>query len=211
MVDLVLVDDHQIVLDSLKILIESVADFKVIAVANNGEQALQLLPHVQPQLVLMDVHMPGMNGVEVTEKIKQHHPNLKVMMLTMSGDPLIIKQAIDAGADGYMLKSTGKEELEHGIRAVCKGKTFYSREVAQILINDHLKASTDARKVLSVLTAREREVMQLICNELSVVEIAALLGLSEHTVKTHRKNILHKLKLKNTAALVTLAFQLSAK
>ncbi|MEX0968730.1 MAG: response regulator transcription factor [Bacteroidia bacterium] len=209
MIRILIADDHQMFLDGIKSLLKNEPDIKIIGEALTGGEVMAFLLKQQPDIILMDMRMPVMNGLETTIAIKKKYPHCKVVMLTMDIDGDVISAILDAGAEGYILKNTGKEELETAIRRVADGSTFYSNEVTEKLIASYKNKLKDKEvKPEEVeLTSREKEVLELIAKEFTTSEIAAKLYLSAHTVETYRKNLLNKLDVRNIAGLVKYAIK----
>jgi len=208
MIKIVIADDHEMVIDGLMAVLENVEDYQVIGKANSGHEVLQLLQKQVPDIILMDIDMPNMNGMECTAYVKKHYSDVKVLILSMHGDAAHIKEVLNKGADGYILKNTGKKELVQAITALLKGRTYFDQAVTNELISDHRSEERKSKSWrMPDLSAREKEIIKLICDEKTQVEISDILSLSEHTVKTHRKNILRKLNVKNTAGLVKFAVE----
>lgn len=218
---LMLADDHRMFLDGLSELIALISGVEVVATAINGVEVMQLLEKVPCDLVIMDIQMPVQDGLATTRLIKKHYPRTKVLILTMNSEFSLIKHLLAAGALGYILKTTGREELERAIRRVSAGLTYFSEAVAMELARQYMPKSTvlspladtglpatePAGKVLISLTEREKEIIALVAREYSTPEIANILFLSPATVDTHRRNIIHKLGVKNVAGLTRYALK----
>lgn len=206
---IVLVDDHTILRSTLKFTLSQLDFAEVIAEASNGKEFLQVMESAEPDIVLMDISMPEMDGLEATQKILKIHPNLKIIVLTMFGDQEYYFKMIHAGAKGFVLKKSGIDELEKAIKTVAEGESYFSNEILRnIIIN------IGDRKLKNVildspasLTKRELEVLKEICNGYSNNEIADLLHISPKTVEGHRNNLLSKTNSKNTANLVMYAIK----
>ncbi|MEO1054564.1 MAG: response regulator transcription factor [Bacteroidota bacterium] len=197
-----LVDDHQILLEGLVSFLESEADIEVVGLATSGKEALTIIDRKPPDVLITDIEMPGMDGIELTTKVKQLLPNIKVLALTMYNEQAYIKDMLRVGASGYILKNSGKDEFINAVRSVVEKGNYLSPEVMQNFIGSQKgKESAYGKK----LSDREIEIVQLIANELTTEEIAEKLHLSAFTIKTHRKNILLKLGLKNSAGLIKYA------
>ncbi|HAP02401.1 MAG TPA: DNA-binding response regulator [Bacteroidetes bacterium] len=202
-------DDHQLFIEGIKALIRDSAEVKLIGEAENGEDLLNQLKNVQPEVILMDINMPKLSGIEATKKIRQQFPEIKILALTMFDDSLYVSEMIKAGASGYLLKNAGKAELINAITKVNKGERYVSSEVSLKLIEqmnspvEH--AMPPVRK--AEITKRELEIVRLIAQELTNAEIAVKLNNSPMTIITHRKNILRKLGVKNTAGLIKYAME----
>ena len=205
-ISLFLVDDHEIFLDGLKGILQSSPELNVVGQARNGWGAWDWLQENEVDLLVTDIHMPEMDGVELTEKIKAHNPDQKVLILSMYDDYSVIERIFDAEAEGYVLKNAGRDEFLKAIDRINGGSSYYSQEVMQILMTER-RNKTAAPDISKLLSPREIEILTLICAELSTKEIAAKLFLSPRTVETHRKNILQKTGVKTLVGLVKLAFQ----
>ncbi len=192
-------------LDGLKSILEREDDIEIVAEALNGEEAIKVADRMTLDIILMDVTMPRLNGFTTTAKIKEKYPNIKVLLLTMHGSRDFIEQALEIEADGYVLKNTGKDELTHAIFSLGNGEKYYSEEVKRSFMDSFGKKS--APQAAINLSKREIEVLRLVVQELSTTQIADKLFISHHTVDTHRKNLLSKLGVKNTAGLVKYAMQ----
>lgn len=210
---IIIVDDHQLVQDGLKAIVSEMEDLTVIATAQNGKEAVDLTSNLNPDLVLMDIDMPIMNGLEATRQIKaKQELASKVIILTMHNEASLIKKVMDIGADGYLLKNADSEELISGLRTVLDGKAYFSSEVTQSLLNPNssAKGSFDLdpdTMNLSKLTEREIEVLKLIAEGFSNKEIGEKLYISHRTVDTHRTNLMKKLDSHNIAGLIKFAIK----
>ncbi|MFZ6012529.1 MAG: response regulator [Bacteroidota bacterium] len=205
MIHVILADDHQVVIDGLKAILVQEDDIKVAGEALDGEKLLALLRKSdgQPIVVLLDINMPGIDGIEATKIIRQKHPHVRILILSMYNKPTFIKGLIEAGVSGYILKNTGREELLRAIRTVAGGEEYFGSEVTKTIMNS-FKSGADPTVEL---TKREIEILKLVAKAYSTAEIAEKLFISTYTVDTHRKNLLSKLNLKNTAGLVNYAVQ----
>lgn len=207
---LFIADDHQMLLDGMKALLRDVEDIIVVGEASNGSDVLQYLEQHPVDVILMDISMPVMNGIETTSHIVHKYPNVRVIALTMHGERSFISRVLKAGAAGYVLKNTGKQDLLQAIRKVASGGTYISHEVASVMMEQFMPQA--ARRngtgtAASELTKREEEILRLIAQEMTNNEIADRLFISMHTVETHRKNLIRKIGVKNTAGLVKYALQ----
>lgn len=201
---LVLVDDHQIVRTGLKMLFASEPDIEIVGEADSGAAALDLVERLRPDVVVMDVAMPGMTGIEATRRIKELAPEVAVLALTMYEDEEYFFQMINAGASGYIPKRAAPDDLLAAIRVVAQGNVFLHATLARFLTREAAHTATGALAE-DDLTAREREVLTLIAEGLTSREIAARLVISPKTVDRHRENIMAKLNLHNRAELVRFA------
>jgi two-component system, NarL family, response regulator NreC len=202
-----LADDHAILRSGLRLLLEREPDFAVVGEAGDGRAALEWLASEPADIAVMDVGMPGLNGIEATAQIARLYPKTAVIMLSMHSDETYVLRCLRAGALGYILKESAEHELIAAIRAVVAGKSYFSPKVRRLLQQDHVARlhRSGGEDRFEVLTSREREVLQLIAEGNSNKEVAARLFLSVHTVETHRKNILEKLKLHGPADLILYA------
>jgi DNA-binding NarL/FixJ family response regulator len=205
--DLIIVDDHLIFRQGLKSLIMLENFATVIGEASNGEEFLELLSHLKPDLVLMDIDMPRMNGMEATKKAIEIMPDLKVIAFTMFGDEEYYYKMIDLGVKGFILKSSGIQELEKAIRDVMLGESFFSSELLRKIINNLGRNADKIAGKTHQLTPRELEVLRHICMGLNNDQVADKLFISAKTVKSHRSNLLEKTNCKNTPALILFALR----
>lgn len=207
-IKILLADDHKIMRDGLRTLIEGQPGMKVIAEAGNGQEAVQKAIILQPDIVVMDINMPGLNGIEATRQIVAKTPEVKVIALSMYSEKKFIVEMLKAGASGYLLKECAAEELITAIRSV-KQKTLYlSPGLAGDLAMDYIAlVSSDKLMQASLLTPREREVLQLIAEGNSTKEIAHSLNVSVKTIETHRRQIMDKLGITSVAALTKYALK----
>lgn len=204
MTNILLADDHTVLSDGLRILIESQADTHVVAVAADGRQAVKMALEFKPDLVLMDVSMPVLNGIEAARQIHAQIPQIHLLMLSMHADMEYVHRALEAGAKGYLLKDSAGAEVLQAIRAVLAGRTYFSPKITEKLLVNLTRTQTGP---LDSLSDREREVLQLTTEGRTSLEIAAMLSLSPKTVETYRSRIMTKLNLDNLPALVKFAIQ----
>ncbi len=199
---IVLVDDHTLFRNGLKNLLNRIQGFRVVAEAENGKKFLELLDEVTPDIVLLDIAMPVMDGVEAATKALEMQKDMSIITLSMFADEAYYKQMVEAGVRGFILKDAGIAEVESAIRTVHQGKTFFSQELLQALLSG-LYHDTGLEKY--ELSEREIEVIQQVCTGKSNLEIADDLCISKRTVEKHRANIMEKTHCKNTASLVIFA------
>lgn len=206
-IKLFLVDDHKMIREGLKSFLAEQEDFEIIAEAENGKDCLNQLKDIKADIVLTDLNMPEMDGLELTKNIKAKYPNIKVIALTMMGESQHIKQMLSEGAMGYLLKDCSEKELITAIKNVYNNGTYYSPEVTNIILNNIRKIKPLVSKVASEmpLTDREKEVLYLILKEKSNKEIADELFVSVRTIDAHKRNLLDKTGSKNVAGLVLYA------
>lgn len=205
---ILLVDDHVVLRQGLKALFSAEDDIEIVGEAGNGREALSLVPELQPDIVLMDISMPHLNGIEATRQIRRDHPTVKVVILSMHDGEAYVLQAFRAGAVGYVLKQSNATELLSAIRAAHNGGSFLSSPISQTVIGNYIRQANfqDQAGDGEILTSREREVLQPLAEGLPNREIAKLLGISVKTVERHRSNMMHKLGLQNKTELVRYAF-----
>jgi two-component system response regulator NreC len=205
---LVLADDHTILREGIRALLEDQPDMTVVGEAQDGRQAVQLAHDLRPEMVLMDIGMPLLNGLEATRQIKRDHPEIHVLVLTMHENEEYIHEVLAAGASGYILKQAAASELVAAIRAVHRGDAVLSPAITRVVIQDYLHSEAAQPVTASnELTAREREVLQLIAEGHTGKEIAELLCLSVKTVQAHRTNLMQKLDLHDRGDLIKYAIQ----
>src|SRR5579872_5413051 len=207
MIRVLIADDHGIVRTGLRLLLDPVADIDVIGEAANGREAVRLAAELHPHIVIMDIAMPLLNGLQSAAQIIEENPRAGVIFLSMHSDESYILKALDAGARGYLLKDNADEYIERAIRAVAAGKPFFSPAIARALLEDDVRLMRKRRTQDSydLLTERERETLQLLAEGKSNKDAAAVLNLSPYTVETHRTNMMQKLALHNTAEIVLYA------
>jgi len=205
---ILLVDDHKIVRDGLRNLLEKHPDIVVAGEAEDGREALQLARKLSPDVVIMDIAMPDLNGMEATRQILSELHNVKVIALSMHSDKRFVSEMLKAGASAYLLKDCAFEELITAIRTIMKGKTYLSPGIADVVIEDYIrKGSKEDSSVFSILSDREREVLQLMVEGKSTKEIAANLNVSAKTIETHRTNLMTKLDIHTIAELTKYAIR----
>lgn len=197
-------DDHGVVAEGLKHLVEAQPDMEVIALVADGREAVQLAREAQPDVVLMDLSMPELNGADATRAIVQRDPSCRVIVLSMYAEREYVRRALKAGAVGYVVKRSAAKEVVDAIRAAHAGQRYLSPRVADVLIEDRAEDRDDP---LARLSAREREVLQLIAEGRTGAEIAERLGLSQKTVETYRARLIEKLGIRDVPGLVRFAIQ----
>lgn len=206
---ILLVDDHKIIRDGLKLYFEDSDNYEVAAEAEHGEHALEVLNDSSFDLVITDISMPVMDGITLTQKIKEKNPEQKIMALTMMGENQHIKHMLSAGVNGYILKNSDKSEILKAIDTITAGDNYYSNEVTKIIM-DSMSGKKKPQQRLTLetpLTSREKEVLKLIVKEYSNQEIADELFISVRTVDAHKRNLLEKTGCKNIAGLVVYALE----
>jgi DNA-binding NarL/FixJ family response regulator len=204
-----LADDHAVLRDSLQFLLGAQADFTVVGVAGNGRDAVQQVAQLRPDVAVLDIAMPEMNGIEAARQIRQACPSTQVIILSMHRTPEHISQALQAGARGYLVKESASDEVIEAVRAVHAGKRYMSQGLSDVAIEYYVSLHRDdaVRSRLDSLTAREREILQLLAEGRSSPEIADLLSLSPRTVDSYRSRIVQKLDIHHLPGLVRFAIQ----
>lgn len=205
MIRILIADDHQMFIDGLKSMLEDTAGIQVIGEAMNGLEVMDICQRTAVDTVIMDISMPGMDGIEATKELLKKHSHIKVLGLSMFNDRNYISDLLKAGAHGYILKNTGKDELVKAIQILESGESYLGDEVSKTLLSSFMKKPS--LQVVEKLSRREAEVLECIATGLTTNEIANQLFISKNTVETHRKNLLYKLKAKNTAELVNNAYK----
>lgn len=202
-IKIMIAEDQLVILHAMAALLENVPDFNIIGIARNGEELLQLAVKNKPDIILMDIKMPKMNGLEAARRIDQKMPWVKVIALSMYNHPVFIKEMLKNGAKGFLSKNCAPAELYEAIRSVYHGKIYLSANIQEVILEDFTTSTTpDHNNDIRSLTARELEVIQMLASGYMTREIASQLFISEKTVERHKSNILRKMKLKNTAQLV---------
>lgn len=206
---ILLADDHQIIRAGLRSLLEKEPGLTVIAEAETGRDAVRLTLVQQPEVVVMDVAMPDLNGIEATRQIIAERPGIRVVALSMHADRRYVMEMLKAGASAYLLKDSAFEELVRAIRTVLANQTYLSPEIANLVVGDYVRQlqQHNDTSAFSVLTVREREVLQLLTEGSSTAQIAERLHLSVKTIETHRQNIMEKLGLRSIAELTKYAIR----
>ncbi len=204
-----LADDHIVMRSGLRALLERQANLEVVGECENGRETVELAASLRPDVVVMDVGMPLLNGIEATKAIVSKHPTTAVVILSMHADESYVMRALKAGARGYLLKDSAAADLISAIQAISKGKSFFSPKVSHILAEDYIRVLKQKGAVDSydLLTDREREILQLLAEGKANKEVATSLNISPYTVETHRGHILQKLNLHNPAELVLYAIR----
>ncbi len=202
----IIVDDHDVVRAGLRVVLGKMPDVQVVGEAADGHAAIQLVAQLQPDLVLMDLSMPHLNGLEASRRITADAGSVRVIVITMHADRQYVIEALKAGAAGYVLKKNVAQELPAAIPAVMDGKSYLSPEIAHIVVGDFVRQSSEpGRGASDVLTAREREVLQMVAEGLTTKEIAGSLGIATKTIESHRSQLMTKLKIHSVAGLTKYA------
>jgi DNA-binding NarL/FixJ family response regulator len=204
---ILLADDHTVMRRGLRLLLESQPEFSVVAEAADGRQAVEQAEATQPDVAVVDIAMPNLSGIEAAQRINAAHPQIAIVILSMHSDEGYVLRALKAGAKGYLLKDSAEGDLIEAIKAVHRGKTFFSPEITKMLVADYVQEirTRGVEDSYDLLTPREREILQLLAERKSNKEIAVSLNLSPYTVETHRRNLQEKLNLHNLAELILYA------
>ncbi|MFL6351297.1 MAG: response regulator [Bryobacteraceae bacterium] len=200
-------DDHGVVRKGLRLLLQQYPEIEVAGEAANGREAVRLAAELSPNVILMDVAMPLLNGIDAAEQIRRSDDHIGVIMLTMHADEGYLLRALNAGVRGYLLKESAEEDLLRAVQAVSQGKPFFSPAITQTLLEDYMRVLKEEglSDSFELLTAREREVLQLLAEGKTNKEVASILDISLYTVESHRTNLMQKLNLHNTADIVLYA------
>ena len=205
-IKIILADDHKIVRDGLRTLIQRETDMTVIAEAEDGKIVVKQVARLLPDLVIMDIVMPNMNGIDATRDIIKNYPNIKVIALSMHSDKRFVAGMFEAGASGYLLKDCAFEELATAVRAVMSNQTYLSPKIANVIINRN-RGCIKSSVMSSVLTQREGEILRILADGVPSKDIAASLHISVKTVQAHRQNIMRKLNINSGIDLVKYAIR----
>lgn len=207
-IKVILADDHTIIREGLAAIIQKNPDIKVVAQAGDGRTVVQLTKQLMPDVVVMDITMPGLNGIESTRQITSECNNVKIIALSVHSSKQFVIEMLRAGASGYLLKDCVSDDLAYAIRSVAAGQNYLSPQIAQIVIKNYINDLETLRtSVFSILTHREREVLQLMAEGKSTKQIASMLNLSIKTIETHRQHITNKLNITNVAELTKYAIR----
>jgi DNA-binding NarL/FixJ family response regulator len=206
-IKVLLADDHGIVRKGLRFLLERQQGIEVVGEAADGRETVALAAALQPNVVIMDIGMPHLNGIDATEQIIRRDPRVGVIILSMHSDEGYIVRALGAGAKGYLLKESAEEDVVRAVSTVAQGRPFFSPRITQTLLEDYVRhlQQRGLQDSYDLLTEREKEVLQLLAEGKSNKEVATILDLSVYTVETHRTNLMQKLNLHNTAEIVLYA------
>lgn len=204
---ILLADDHQLMRRGVRLMLEREPDLTVVGEASDGREAVALAKSLKPELVVMDVGMPNLNGIEAAHQMTLDHPELAIVMVSMHSDETYILRALKAGARGYLLKDSAEADLIKAVHAVAGGKSFFSPVVSKLLLDDYIRKlkRSGTEDAYDLLTPREREILQLIAEGKSNKDIANLLDLSVYTVESHRANLMEKLNLHGLPELILYA------
>ena len=208
-IKIMIADDHTIIRQGMRKLFEAYPELQIVGESQDGEEAVELVKQLLPDLIIMDISMPGLNGLEATRQIKKRFPETKILILTMHAEKEYIFKILQSGASGYLLKGSAIDELVTAIHAVDRGESYLSPPISKSIIEDYVGGGPKSRGALrsQPLTTREREVLQLIAEGHTSKRIATRLSLSSKTVETHRSHIMQKLNIHNAAGLIRYAIQ----
>ena len=204
---LALADDHTIMRSGLRLLLERESDFSIVGEAGDGREVIEIVEAQSPDVVIMDVAMPNLNGIEAARRITSAHPRTAVIILSMHSDESYVLRALNAGARGYLLKDSAESDLISAVRAVSEGKAFFSPAISKLLVEDYVRQlrQRGVEDSYELLTPRERELLQLVAEGKTTKEAATVLNLSPHTVDTHRSNLMRKLNVNSLPELILYA------
>jgi RNA polymerase sigma factor (sigma-70 family) len=209
MVKVFLIDDHRIFLEGLEKLLSDDPAMVIVGTSSDAREGIKKIQQLQPDVVLMDISMPGLNGLEGTRMISRICPKTKILILSMHENELFLRRALEAGADGYILKDSRVDELVHAIQETYEGNCYLSPSISRKLVDEYLetKRREEIKNQIPVLTGREREILQLLAEGHTSQDIAKVLSISQKTVQTHRKQIMRKLNVHRISDLVKYAVQ----
>ncbi len=213
LIRVLLIDDHELVRSGIKALLEKSEDIRVVGEAGEGHEALECIRETNPDVVLLDISLPGLNGLEVAAKARKDSPRLRIVFLSMHSNEEYVLQALKIGASGYVLKQSSTRELELAVRSAKKGETFLSPAISNTVVSDYMarlkggNVKKPGANPYEVLTSRQREILQLIAEGFSSKEIAQKLSLSINTIEVHRANLMDRLNIHDIAGLVRYAIQ----
>ena len=207
MIRVLIAEDHSMVRAGIRALLEKAGDIHVLGEAANGQEAIEMARELNPDVLIMDIMMPRMNGIQAAENIREMKLSTNILLLSMYSDAGLVYQALQCGVKGYVLKSSASDELIWAVRAVANGQTHLSSPISEIVIESVInpQSSGQTNDPLSILSPREKEILQLVAEEHTSSEIADILFISEKTVEKHRARLMEKLSVRNMAGLVRLA------
>ncbi len=199
-------DDHQVLVDGIKVMLEQEEGFAYAGAASSGEETIERLRDLSIDVLLLDINLPGIDGMETARQVGALYPEIAIMALTMHDGPKFVKGMLKNGANGYLLKNTGKQELLAAIRQLHSGEPYYSQEITKVLVGS-ITGQKRSQGINLKLSRREKEVLQLIMREFTTQEIADKMFVATSTVETHRRNLLNKLGARNVAGMVRIALE----
>ncbi len=210
MIRILVADDHAMFVDGIESILKNEKDIEVIGRCYNGQAVLDFLEQQEPDIILLDINLPDMTGIEVSKKVLSSHPSVKILAISMFNEESFVTEILNNGAQGYILKNTGREELLKAIHTICDGQTYFSNDVTNTIMKGLMKQRKESNTKTSFfpkISRREKEVLTLIMQEHTTQEIADKLFISLKTVESHRSNLLNKLNARNTAGLVRIALE----
>jgi DNA-binding NarL/FixJ family response regulator len=209
MIQVLIAEDHQLVREGIHALLEKAGDIRIVGEASNGKEAIDLVQELKPDVLVMDIMMPRLNGIQAAEYIRDLKLPTRILILSMYSDAGFVHRALQCGVTGYVLKSSVSDELLQAVRSVAGGNMFLSSQISEIVENSVAHPGTAGKEEdpFSILSPREKEIVQLIAEEHTSVEIGKILFISDKTVEKHRSRIMDKLKVRNLAGLVRLAIK----
>ena len=207
MIRILIAEDHLMVRSGIRALLEKSGDLNILGEASNGQEAVEMVEKLKPDVLIMDIMMPRLNGIQAAENIRKLKLHTHILLLSMYADEGLVYQALQSGVKGYVLKSSVSDELLWAVQAVAQGKTYLSSQISEIVVESavHPRPTGQDHDPISNLSPREKEILQLIAEEHTSGEIAAMLFISEKTVEKHRASLMEKLNVRNLAGLVRLA------
>ncbi len=200
-----LADDHRMLLDALTSVLASEEGITIVGTANDGPAAIKLAQEAAPDVLVLDISMPGINGIDVARQLHKEFPKIKVLALSAYLDKRFVQEMLKAGAAGYVTKTAALTDLPRAIRAVAAGQNFLSTEITAAVVSELAPPGTSVTPPLSALSPREREVLRLVADGVRTAEIARRLGITEATIEVHRRNLMHKLEIRTVAELTKYA------
>jgi len=206
-IQILITDDHQLFREGIVNLLAASPQIKVVGQAGNGQEAIEMARTLKPDVVIMDLSLPVVNGVDATRILHQELPDIKILVLSMHADKHFIKEALEAGASGYLFKNCTYSQLIEAINTVYQGKKYLSAKITEVLIDDYLNKDEEVTGIQQELTERESEILKLIAEGVSARDISAQLFISVKTVGTHKQHLLEKLKLKSTVDIIKYAIK----
>ena len=210
MIRVMIADDHNMFVEGVELILDGIENIQVVSKCYTGTEVFEKLAHIPADVILLDINLPGMNGLEVCQKLSKDYPAVKVLALSMHNEESFVTEILKYGAQGYILKNTGKKELINAIETVFEGQSYFSEEVTETIMKSlvHQKSGNKKSSILSPkISRREKEVLELIVKEHTTQEIADTLFISLKTVESHRRSLLTKLGVRNTAGLVRVALE----
>ncbi len=210
MINIMVADDHTMFVDGIDSILNKEDDMQVICKCYTGEEVLKQLKVVQPDIILLDINLPGITGIEVSKTVLAEYPEVKILAISMFNEESFVTEILNNGAQGYILKNTGRKELLDAIRTICGGKTYFSKDVTNTIMKSLMKKRMESKgstKLIPKVSRREKEVLKLIVEEFTTQEIAKELFISLKTVESHRSSLLNKLNARNTAGLVRITME----